>query len=53
MSANVGIMQGFCFSSKKRLYDVLLLLVISHASYASLLAYLTCQIGVNSAVRTL
>ena len=53
MSANVGILQGFCFSPKERLYNVLLLLVKSHASYASLLAYLTCQIGVNNAVRTL
>jgi hypothetical protein len=51
--ANVGILQEFCFSSKERLYNVLLLLVISRASYASLLAYLTCQIGVNNAARTL
>jgi hypothetical protein len=53
MSTEVGILQGFCFSSKERLHNVLLLLVISRASYASLLAYLTSQIGVNNAVRTL
>jgi len=52
MSAEVGILQGLCFSSKERLYNVLLLLIISRASYTSLLAYLTCQIGVNNGVRT-
>src|SRR6266446_2027409 len=44
VSPNVGIWQGFCYSSKECLSYVLLLLIISRASYASLLAYLTCQI---------
>lgn len=52
LSTKVGILQGFCVASKERLYNVLLLLVIRRASYASLLSYLTCQI-INNAMRTL